>query len=425
MSEIMLNVLDADRTCHGSVHGSVGNRIVAALAADPATIDELGRALGRYMRTDRYLQSDGSHAVFHHWKDGISHDPWEAGIVYIDLVGRLVVGESTYSSHGHRGTVDWHDGDSATKHCLPFSLAADWFFSEHVHGFEPLSAQRRAEYAGIERIDERSVLFDGIPAFMVSEMAARHASLADMDKVQRYQLVRSIHARWMMTAREDLSGRSPRDVAIDDRHEHLNWDLQNQEHYWSILRQPPPGIPRASIAYRFGGFGTHELVLYYNMVRTLLEECFDQLRARPVGGVDEPAIVDHLQQLRQEWMHTPNYDDSGAQTPAAMIDRERRRIPECDAFDGHVHDDQDDAQDCPFCQLSEQGRFGPGFWHLDGCNMDEDFAFSFHRKLEEWQQDQIAFEEFTHRFEEEQRRKRDLIGGWPAGGDGFDDEVPY
>ena len=30
MSEIMLNVLDADRTCHGSVHGSVGDRIVAA-----------------------------------------------------------------------------------------------------------------------------------------------------------------------------------------------------------------------------------------------------------------------------------------------------------------------------------------------------------------------------------------------------------
>ena len=32
MSEIMLNVLDSDRTCHGRVHGCVGDRIVAALA---------------------------------------------------------------------------------------------------------------------------------------------------------------------------------------------------------------------------------------------------------------------------------------------------------------------------------------------------------------------------------------------------------
>lgn len=27
-------------------------------------------------------------------------------------------------------------------------------------------------------------------------------------------------------------------------------------------------------------------------------------------------------------------------------------------------------------------ELGPGLWHLDGCNMDEGFEFSFHRTRE-------------------------------------------
>jgi len=38
MSEIMLNILDGERAVHSRVHGSEGDRIVAALAADPETI---------------------------------------------------------------------------------------------------------------------------------------------------------------------------------------------------------------------------------------------------------------------------------------------------------------------------------------------------------------------------------------------------
>jgi hypothetical protein len=50
------------------------------------------------------------------------------------------------------------------------------------------------------------------------------------------------------------------------------------------------------------------------------------------------------------------------------------------------------------------------FWHLDGCNMDDDFAFSFHRTRQEWEAEQREWEEFDRAFnarrEAEQRGKR-------------------
>lgn len=51
---------------------------------------------------------------------------------------------------------------------------------------------------------------------------------------------------------------------------------------------------------------------------------------------------------------------------------------------------------------------GPAFWGLDGCNMDEDFAFCiWHETLEEWEQEQREMEESARRWEaKEAERKR-------------------
>ncbi len=50
---------------------------------------------------------------------------------------------------------------------------------------------------------------------------------------------------------------------------------------------------------------------------------------------------------------------------------------------------------------------GPVFWGLDGSGMDDDFAFSFHRTLEEWEAEQREYEEFNRKFAaRDQERKR-------------------
>jgi hypothetical protein len=401
VSEITLNVLDGERSIHARVHGSFGDRAVAALAADPETVDELGIAVGRFCRRSEEC------GFFDGWRQAVCHEPWDAGIVIIDLAGRLVVSRSTYSAFGHRGEAPWHDGQEAGDRMLPFCLAADWVFSNDVEGFEHLSCRRREERR--PPLDVRAVAYDRLPEWIVRQVHARQADLGDLDDDAHYELVRDVHARWLLTPRDDLGGRCPREWMIDDRHDHITWDLQNQQHHWSFVRQAPPGIPRESAAYRFGGFGTHEIVLYYYLVRELLHACVERLSSKPVGESDLPSEIDHLQQLCQEWLHGPEYEMLHGRSPASVIDRERRRLPECVSGEEAIID-----HDCPLCQMMADEQFGPTFWHLDGCNMDWDFAFSFHRTREEWEEEQREHEQWSRQFEEKRKRDQDFIDGRTA-----------
>ncbi len=45
MSEVKLNLIDASSTLVGTIHGSVADRCVAALSAEPETLSELASAL--------------------------------------------------------------------------------------------------------------------------------------------------------------------------------------------------------------------------------------------------------------------------------------------------------------------------------------------------------------------------------------------
>ena len=65
--------------------------------------------------------------------------------------------------------------------------------------------------------------------------------------------------------------------------------------------------------------------------------------------------------------------------------------------------------DCPLCQMLADSP-GPMFWHLDGCNQDDDFPFSLHwRTRQEWEEEQRRHEEFNRKFDEECRCKRAVM----------------
>jgi hypothetical protein len=75
--------------------------------------------------------------------------------------------------------------------------------------------------------------------------------------------------------------------------------------------------------------------------------------------------------------------------------------------------------DCELCVMSANHvamGYGPGFWHLDGSHMDDDFAFSFYRTQAEWDEENRRREEFDREFnrrwaEREQRLARGEPGG--------------
>ncbi|HSK70436.1 MAG TPA: hypothetical protein VK892_01985 [Pyrinomonadaceae bacterium] len=48
MSYIRINITDKNKTVIGEVHAATGERLIAALSAEPETIDELALALARF-----------------------------------------------------------------------------------------------------------------------------------------------------------------------------------------------------------------------------------------------------------------------------------------------------------------------------------------------------------------------------------------
>jgi hypothetical protein len=96
--------------------------------------------------------------------------------------------------------------------------------------------------------------------------------------------------------------------------------------------------------------------------------------------------------VRDEWLNSRDVEDLHGKPPVAVIEHERVRLPEgmsgADAVIDH---------DCPLCQMMVDSP-APMFWHLDGCNMDDDFAFSFDLTREEWEAEQKKWEEFNREF---------------------------
>ena len=313
---------------------------------------------------------------------------------------------STYSSPPRAGAITYHDGQEETDTWLRYHLADDWLFSDEAGQWRSVAEQRRRERAERPLIDARSVFY-GRPLleFVGREVFAAFAGRELSDDLD-YDTIKDIHAAWLLTPRDDLGGACPRDLALQ-RRDQIGWDLQNQADRWSRLDEPPPGLDESSFAFRYGGFGTHELVKYYDLVRELLWSCRERLTQvqesrSPADGTQALQVgdflaseVSRLQVVRDEWLDTPD-PECHMRTPRSIIDRERARLPE--GVSGH---EAMVDPDCPCCQMMAELP-GPAFWHLDGCEMDDDFAFDTrHRTREEWEAEQQEWQERSRRFDAE------------------------
>jgi hypothetical protein len=99
MSEVRLVIREAGRDRSGTIHASCADRAVAALGADPVTMEELELA------TERFARPIPKGRFFANLSPGLCAEPHDAGLVVIGLVARLVVVDSTDSSPGPVGIV--------------------------------------------------------------------------------------------------------------------------------------------------------------------------------------------------------------------------------------------------------------------------------------------------------------------------------
>jgi hypothetical protein len=228
----------------------------------------------------------------------------------------------------------------------------------------------------------------------------------------------------MLTPRADLGGACPRTIALEHRG-HLGWDMQDRCDQWSLLGECPPGLENSSAAYQYGGFGTHELVKYYDLVRELLwsswEHLTEEAQAQTAGRRPEwltavdflTTEVPRLEGIREAWLDGPDPECHG-RIPRSIIERERARLPEGMSGRDAMHD-----PDCPCCQMIADMP-GPSFWHLDGSGMDDDFAFDiYHATRADWEQERRRWEEHSRRFNAEwSERERLGVTNASSGVDG-------
>ncbi|MGB9179225.1 MAG: hypothetical protein WCB68_08250 [Pyrinomonadaceae bacterium] len=378
MSYVRLNIIDAEHTINGEVHGYFGDALVAAMTAESETVEELGLALGRFIKP---LSDSSPFACF---RKGENFEPYDAGVVVIDLAGRVVAVDSSYSQSQAEGSFRVQSEFAEEDVFVPYRLSDEWLFVYSIPEYEGVCGRRREERLAVEPFDARGVLYGRA----LLEFIGRECFEArDSDDEG---LFTKIHAKWLMAARADLRGRMPREVLLEKR-EFIDFDLHSRALQWSFTKECPPPLSSSSNAYRFSGFGTHEIVVYYDMIRYLLGECFQKASA----DISTDAEIERLEKLKAAWLNAPSRDYSG-RSPSHIIEWERQRLNMAMSATEHVID-----EDCEVCEAMAIDFETPVFWHLDGCNMDDRFEFSFYNTLEEFEEEERRWKEFNREFEKD------------------------
>jgi len=454
MSEIKLNLLDSHILLTATVHGSVGDALVAALSAEPETIDELETALKRFEKCESIPAS----SLRRRARGPIDEQPWDAGILVIDLPARIVACESTYSLPTRKGKVDYHNGTQSTGFPLGYLLADDWLFSRSIENYQARCDQRIKEREACAPLDTRSILYgEPLHKFIVENVQLLDA-IAKRKRKRHREGVVDIHRRWLMTPCDDLNGRSVREILFS-KQELIDFDLESRMLQWSFFLEEPPSLSNESHAYRFAGYGTHEWVMYYYLVRFLLWEAVDlkidlarhanhvrsshccrasavispldrlspsdtfAVAASSIEKLSPPEtdslnpestssfrnakptnvqLIAYLAEQQVQWLSRPNQELDGY-IPAEVIDNERRRRPEAMSGRSMVVD-----EDCYCCKMmGDESEAGLGiyFCHFDGCNMEDEFAFSSCANMEEWGAEQRKFEQWTLKSERERKER--------------------
>lgn len=362
MLPTMIRVLEEDRTLSLEVHDGLADVVLAALSAEPATIDELREALGRY------LEPEVVAFIFRASAEGPARRVPDGGHLIIDLAARLVVNLTSGASFPRVGCVLRCDQQTTLDVWLPYRISSRWRMITQPHNWRAHADRRRAKRRATPDLDARAVLYGRLAESLVGRYAevAGHQEAGWAD----------IQDWWLLTPRPDLRDQCPRAWLLARRRA-VDGDVQDQGETWSLLGHAPPGLSPRSHAFRFAGFGTHEIILYHELVATLLHELLDRVPSPP--SADWAAEVRHLEQSQQEWLHQPQpdlYDLS----PAALIARERARLPAV-VPPGHARLDDD----CPLCRMiADSGR--PMIWQLGNYLLEDRFATSFTLSRAEWEQ---------------------------------------
>jgi hypothetical protein len=397
MTKINVIVSDADQSWHARIDQAWACALIASLSADPTNLGELHAATQRFLHP-RYHQTlfrsaVAAPTVCMHSSDGA---PVECAI---DLAARMMF--VPWDQAHEPIPVRYVDLPGTRDAWLEYDLHPSWQFHSDLSNWAEVVAQRRSEFASAGVTDWRATLY-GTPLITHLVTALRRRSSGPevtggpyvqslvkapdsprgpcawddeqplFDEEPWRSLLREVHADWLLTCPADWSGISIRDALYRDRR-HLDRDLCHREAQWSMLGWCPPGLRETDTAFRYGGCGVHEVILYYDLVRSLAETYLKRCLSRSVELPTAQEDIDWLSQQRDVWLTTPQADDLLGKCPREVIDTERKRIPMRISPEQAIVDCE-----CPVCRLMAGDDQQPIFWHLDGYDQDQDYPFDWH-----------------------------------------------
>ncbi len=205
-----------------------------------------------------------------------------------------------------------------------------------------------------------------------------------------YHRTIEIHRDWLMTPRDDLGGRMPRQCL----HGGIDWiERVIDGQRWQISRNAPPvPIPHSMANRPNVPMGLSEVCMYFDLCRELIQSGWIWMGSHSdQAGMVKNVLpfASYLEEVQQSWMQLPH---EGGSSPSAIINAERHRSPRVVGMDGenHILD-----CNCPICEMMAEGSFGPTFVSIDGhhLELDDEFAFSTCETHEEWEIKQGEFEE--------------------------------
>ncbi len=421
MSDSRLVIRDAARELWADRDDEFINGVFAALSADPETIEELDAAMERFNARNGFF--------FEGFHEGSEDQPRRGELSVFDLAARLVVWESTEGLPPRSGTCAYYNGRKVTNLGIDFNLAEDWLITGTVEGWRELAEKRRRR---------RKPPLDGRPLHY-GEPLLRFIAEATYDAFRElpvpapkvptdpayhreYDLISELHARWMTTPLEGLRNETPREF-MRVQYRHIDDDLESRRREWVQRGRCPRGLDPTSAAYRFGGFGSVEIVVYYDLVRELFWQCRDHLadylREHPADPAREDFVARELgllEKAREVWLDSPYGGlDSSART---AIHCERARLPEASGVDHHRGNRRSGwpmpRKDSPL-----------EFLMIDSSHLDDAFAFAYwHDTYEDWKEESLAQERWS-RWSDLAWELRDRLGVEYPGGAWADPKVAW
>ncbi len=202
----------------------------------------------------------------------------------------------------------------------------------------------------------------------------------------RDALTVAIHKAWLLTARADLAGRTPRECL----HEARQWlaetiDLQLSKMYAGYASVP---IPAELSSFMRAPWGLHEMVIYFHACRAMLNFGWEKLWQWGQSPAElsaqhwqrlEESLVDLLREHLQVWLVT---EHASLEIPARVIQNERLRVPLAATAAQH-----DFECSCTVCNVLAASAPVPKLVRLDGypLEQDQEFAFSLHESRADWE----------------------------------------